>query len=92
MVSYEVLRRTTVKVEGHETRIPCTPLDSFFLVAHQLLSSQAFLDYDLSGEHLLKALESVAAKYPCLCGRVTPDPQSRFAIEVGAYNSQATSF
>ena len=83
MVRYKVLRQAVVKVAGHETRIPCSPVDSFVYIAHQQLVFQAFLDYFLDGERLVKALEKVTEKYPCLCGRIASDPQSRFAIEVG---------
>ena len=88
MVNYEVLHSAVVKVDGHEAWIQCAPVDTFPFIGRQYLSFPFFFDYEVSGEQLQKSLEKIAKKYPCVCGRVRPDAQSRHAIEVKPFGCE----
>ena len=84
MVHCKTFRVANVKVEGQETRIQCAPVDCYIFSCNVYLALPFFFDYKLDGARLLTALENVAQKYPCVCGRVISDSQSRYAIQVKA--------
>ena len=82
MVNCDVLHVHHVKAAGHSARIQCSPADAIDFLVRSHVAFPMFLDYQLDGERLLNAVRKVAEKYLCVCGRLVPDPQTRFAIEV----------
>ena len=66
-----------------------SPLDLYCLNSPFFLSWPFFFDYDVDANRLKEALEKLSVKYPILCGRVVPDADTCYSIEVRKHELQS---
>ena len=81
--SFELLKEEWIHPQGvQDGTFRLAPIDVYSLNTFVFISWPFFFDYDVDAEHLKEALEKLSVKYPILCGRVAPDVDTRYRIEV----------
>ena len=80
---FECLREERVVPEGllRETLL-LAPVDVYEPLVKTCFTWPLFFDTDIDADRFIVALETLLRKYPCLCGRLCPQNDLRFVVEV----------